>query len=49
MDYETVVEVAGVMGLLLFMALFAAVLWWVLKPGAKDRFDRDAQIPFKED
>ena len=49
MEYNDIVQFSGIFGLLLFITLFGAVLYWVLKPGAKERFEADAQIPLKED
>ncbi len=49
MDYENLQMIAGLSGLLLFIAIFAGVLFWVLRPGAKESFDENARIPFKED
>jgi cbb3-type cytochrome oxidase subunit 3 len=49
MEYHDVAHYAGTFGLVLFMVLFGLVLYWVLKPGAKERFEADAQIPLKED
>ena len=49
MEYNDIVQFSGIFGLLLFIVLFGLVLYWVLRPGAKERFDADAQIPLKED
>lgn len=49
MEYNDVVQLSGTFGLLLFITLFGLVLYWVLRPGAKERFEADAQIPLKED
>ena len=49
MGYHDMVQFAGIFGLLLFTSMFALVLYWVLKPGAKERFEADARIPLKED
>jgi cbb3-type cytochrome oxidase subunit 3 len=35
-------------GLLLFLALFAATLAWVFRPGAKREYDRSAAIPLDD-
>ncbi len=40
---------AGFIGMFLFMALFAAVIYVLLRPGAKQQADLHAQIPFKEE
>jgi len=49
MDYHTLAEFAQTWGLVYMMVLFAGVLIYALRPGAKKTFDRAAQIPLKED
>lgn len=39
---------AGVAGLLFFFVFFVAMAVWVFRPGAKDKYQDDAQIPFRE-
>lgn len=39
----------GLIGLLFFFLFFCGVLFWVMRPGAKKKYSRDAQIPLKED
>jgi len=49
MDYNTIAEFAQTWGLVYMMVLFAGVLIYAFRPGAKKTFDRAAQIPLKED
>lgn len=35
--------------LVIFMAAFVAIIVWVLRPGARDRFRRDAMIPLDDE
>ena len=30
------------------MAAFFGVVWWAYAPGRKERFERDAQLPFSD-
>jgi cbb3-type cytochrome oxidase subunit 3 len=39
----------GFIGLAIFIALFSVVLFWVLKPGAKEHFKKFGEIPLKDD
>lgn len=36
-------------GLLFFFLFFLGVLAWVFRPGARKKYEHDAQIPFEED
>lgn len=49
MTYETVRQISATSGLLYFIAIFAGVLIYALRPKARATFDDAAQIPFKED
>lgn len=40
---------AGLIGLLFFFVFFCGVLFWVMRPGSKDKYSQDAEIPLKED
>lgn len=40
---------AGIVGMAIFIAIFAAVIISLLRPGAKQQAELHAQIPFKED
>lgn len=40
--------VAGVAGLLFFFVFFVAMAAWIFRPGAKEKYQKDAQIPLKE-
>lgn len=39
---------AGLAGLLFFFVFFVGVVLWVMRPGSKDKYQQDAQIPLKE-
>jgi cytochrome c oxidase cbb3-type subunit IV len=47
--YETFARFAQVWGLLGFMALFAIVLFYALKPSNREAFDEAAQVPLEKD
>jgi len=49
MDYETIAAFSKTWGLVYLVVLFAGVLVYALRPGAKKKFQDAAQIPFKED
>jgi cytochrome c oxidase cbb3-type subunit 4 len=36
-------------GLLFFFTFFMCMLAWVFRPGARKKYEGDAQIPFRED
>lgn len=40
---------AGTIGLLFFVAFFAGVVLFLLRPGAKEYYKEQADIPFKEE
>jgi len=31
------------------MLLFLGIVWWAYRPGNKNRFERDAMIPLRDD
>lgn len=49
MTYETIVHLSQTSGLLYFIAIFAGVLIYALRPKARAMFEDAARIPFKED
>ncbi len=49
MDYEFVVMVTQIAALLLFVALFVAVLIYALWPGNRKRFDHASRLPLEQD
>ncbi|NJM34301.1 MAG: cbb3-type cytochrome c oxidase subunit 3 [Rhodomicrobium sp.] len=49
MTYELIRQIAGIGGMLIFMALFAGVLIYVFWPGNKKRFERASRIPLDRD
>lgn len=34
--------------LVLFLAAFVAIVWWVFRPAARTRWQQDAQLPFED-
>ncbi|MCB1556183.1 MAG: CcoQ/FixQ family Cbb3-type cytochrome c oxidase assembly chaperone [Alphaproteobacteria bacterium] len=40
---------AGVIGLLFFVVFFAAVVLWLIRPGAKEYYKEQGDIPLKEE
>jgi cytochrome c oxidase cbb3-type subunit 4 len=49
MDYNTLVMVTQIAGLVLFIGLFVAVLIYALWPGNKKRFERASKVPLDQD
>ena len=49
MTYETVASFTQVAALLVFVALFAGVVIYVLWPGNKKSFEEAAKIPLEKD
>ncbi len=49
MDYETLVMVTQIAGLILFVGLFVAVLIYALWPGNRQRFERASRLPLDQD
>jgi cytochrome c oxidase cbb3-type subunit 4 len=49
MDYEQLRHFADSWGLLGLTLVFAGVLLWVSRPGARERYREQAGIPFKHD
>jgi cytochrome c oxidase cbb3-type subunit 4 len=49
MPYEEMSRLAGVVGLIWFVAIFAAVLAYALWPNNRRRFDDAARMPLRED
>jgi len=49
MNFTNLSIFAQTWGLVYLMVLFAGVLIYALRPGAKSKFDEAARIPFKED
>ncbi len=47
--YRAFAEFAQTWGLLYFIAVFAAVLIYALRPSRKKQFDEAARIPLRED
>lgn len=39
----------GFIGLAIFIALFSVMLFWVLRPGAKEYFKKFGDIPLKDE
>ncbi|MEQ8665620.1 MAG: cbb3-type cytochrome c oxidase subunit 3 [Rhodospirillales bacterium] len=49
MTFETVSVFAQTWGLVFLVVMFAVAMIYALRPGARQKFDDAAQIPFKED
>jgi len=49
MTYESVQSVSAIVGLLVFVGLFIAVLVFVFWPGNKKGFDEASRIPLEKD
>lgn len=49
MDYETLRHFADTWGLVALALLFLGIVAFVFRPGARRKYDEDAQIPLKED
>ncbi len=47
--YRAAAEFAQTWGLVYFLAIFAVVLVYALKPSRKKQFDEAARIPLRED
>lgn len=39
---------SGIIGLLFFFIFFIGMIVWVYRPGSKDKYHQDAQIPLRE-
>ncbi len=48
-DYQTMRTFADSWGLIYMVAVFVAVVVWVMRPGARKAGEDAASIPFKED
>jgi cytochrome c oxidase cbb3-type subunit IV len=48
MSYDSIANVSSMLGLLLFVMLFAGVLWWAFRPKNRGRFRDAARIPLEE-
>ncbi len=46
---EKFVEYAPIIGLLFFFFIFVGIVIWAMRPSAKERLQKLAQIPLKED
>lgn len=49
MTYESVSHFAQTWGLIYLLAMFVIVLVYVMRPGARKKFEDAARIPLKED
>ncbi len=49
MDYNSLVMITQLVGLVLFIGLFVAVLIYALWPGNRKRFDRASRVPLEQD
>ncbi len=48
MDYQWLVSVSQIVGLLLFVGLFVVVLIYALWPGNRKRFERASRMPLED-
>lgn len=49
MGYEELRGWAGLIGLICFMAAFAAIVWWAYSPSTKKQHEEHGRIPFNEE
>ena len=49
MDFASTLHFAQTGGLVYFLAIFASVLIYALRPKAKQKFDRAARMPLDEE
>ena len=49
MSYETVREIAGSIGLIYMLVLFAGMMAFTFRPGSKKYYDKAARIPLDRD
>lgn len=49
MDYETLRHFADSWGLALLLAVFVAIVAYVYRPGARDHFESQADMPLRDD
>jgi cytochrome c oxidase cbb3-type subunit 4 len=49
MTHESAIELSQIAALILFIALFAAVLLYVFWPGNKKKFDEAAKLPLEDE
>ena len=47
MNFESLQQLAGIGGMLLFIAFFIGVLIYTFRPGNKAKFDRAAHLPLE--
>ncbi len=49
MDHQTITQISGILGLILFAGMFVVVLIYALWPRNKKKFDHAARLPLEED
>jgi cytochrome c oxidase cbb3-type subunit 4 len=49
LTYETVSHFVQTWGMVFFIVLFAVALFYALRPGARQTFERAARMPLEED
>ena len=49
MTYQAATVLSQIVALILFIALFAAVVFYVFWPGNKKKFEEAAQLPLEND
>jgi cytochrome c oxidase cbb3-type subunit 4 len=48
-DFEAIFDLVRQLWVLWLMLLFLAIAFWAFRPANKRRFERDAEIPLKDD
>ncbi|QPC42649.1 cbb3-type cytochrome c oxidase subunit 3 [Kaustia mangrovi] len=48
MDYDALRHFADTWGLVFLFVIFVGVIAFVFRPGSKKKYERDAQIPLKD-
>lgn len=49
MDYETARTFSSWFGLILFIVLFAGIVFWAYRPKNKNKFEAYGSIPLRDD
>ncbi len=49
MSFDELVALTRIVGLVVFLVLFAGVIVWVFRPGSRRIYDAGARLPFTDD
>lgn len=49
MNYEQIASYVGVWNTVILFVFFTVVVLWVFRPGKKNRYRDDAEIPFRHE